>query len=176
MVVPGNIVSAILAPKFVFVERRLTTSVGFFPLKALPPLILHILKLLSGLLCGVRNDKPLLWYGNIETCDDTFTWWTYSTALRSEILFEITSHFQCRCCGMHRDDSCRSVLSFLYCNDEDCKSAWAQKCLHNSARIAACYTVEFNYRMTTSYDDVLQFLRENSYPNQESSNRPPSTV
>uniref|UniRef100_A0A0M3IV27 Apple domain-containing protein n=1 Tax=Ascaris lumbricoides TaxID=6252 RepID=A0A0M3IV27_ASCLU len=77
---------------------------------------------------------------------------------------------------MHRDDSCRSVLSFLYCNDEDCKSAWAQKCLHNSARIAACYTVEFNYRMTTSYDDVLQFLRENSYPNQESSNRPPSTV
>ncbi|KHN82958.1 hypothetical protein Tcan_14243 [Toxocara canis] len=80
---------------------------------------------------------------------------------------------QCRCCGKHRDESCRSVLSFLYCDAEDCKSAWARKCLHNSARIAACYTVEFNYRMTSSYDDVLQFLRENNFPNQELISRSP---
>ncbi|VDK18200.1 unnamed protein product [Anisakis simplex] len=77
------------------------------------------------------------------------------------------SSSQCRCCGKHRDESCRSVLSFLYCDKEDCKSAWAQKCLHNSARIVACYTVEFNYRMTNSYDDVLQFLREKNLPNQD---------
>lgn len=65
------------------------------------------------------------------------------------------------------------MLSFLYCNAEDCKSAWAQQCLHNSARIAACYTVEFNYRMTTAYADVVHFLRENNYPNQEIATRRP---
>uniref|UniRef100_A0A0N4U4I6 ADAM_spacer1 domain-containing protein n=1 Tax=Dracunculus medinensis TaxID=318479 RepID=A0A0N4U4I6_DRAME len=77
---------------------------------------------------------------------------------------------RCRCCGRKNNPQCRGVLSFLYCNKEDCKSAWAQQCLHNSARIAACYTVEFNYRMTTSYAHVLQFLKENKYPNQENYN------
>ncbi|CAJ0577068.1 unnamed protein product, partial [Mesorhabditis spiculigera] len=57
--------------------------------------------------------------------------------------------------------------SYLYCNMEDCKSSWAHQCLHNTARIAACFTVEFNYRMTSSYAEVLEFLRENNYPNQE---------
>ncbi|TKR88006.1 hypothetical protein L596_012318 [Steinernema carpocapsae] len=73
---------------------------------------------------------------------------------------------QCRCCGPQRDPSC-SNLSFLYCNREDCKSAWSQQCLHNSAKIVACYSVEFNYRMTTSWSEVQQFLKENNYPNQE---------
>lgn len=83
---------------------------------------------------------------------------------------------QCRCCGKHRDASCRNMLSFLYCNNEDCKSAWAQQCLHNSARIAACYTVEFNYRMTSAYSDVVQFLRENKYPNQDHATPAPHTT
>ncbi|KAI3422473.1 hypothetical protein GPALN_012981 [Globodera pallida] len=74
---------------------------------------------------------------------------------------------QCRCCGRERDPNCRSVLSFLYCNVEDCKSAYAQQCLHNSARIVACYTVEFNYRMTTRREEVEVFLRENNYPDQD---------
>uniref|UniRef100_A0A914EQL9 Uncharacterized protein n=1 Tax=Acrobeloides nanus TaxID=290746 RepID=A0A914EQL9_9BILA len=74
---------------------------------------------------------------------------------------------QCRCCGKNADPSCRSALSFLYCNVEDCKSAWAQQCLHNSAKIVACYTVEFNYRMTSNYAEVINFLREHNYPNQE---------
>uniref|UniRef100_A0A1I7YFN5 Uncharacterized protein n=1 Tax=Steinernema glaseri TaxID=37863 RepID=A0A1I7YFN5_9BILA len=78
---------------------------------------------------------------------------------------------QCRCCGPKRDPSC-SNLSFLYCNREDCKSAWAQQCLHNSAKIVACYSVEFNYRMTTSYSEVLQFLKENNYPNQDEGHAP----
>ncbi|KAI1720912.1 hypothetical protein DdX_05162 [Ditylenchus destructor] len=80
---------------------------------------------------------------------------------------------QCRCCGRDKDPNCRNVLSFLYCNAEDCKSAWAQQCLHNSAKIAACYTVEFNYRMTVKHEDVVEFLRENNYPNQEVATRPP---
>ncbi|CAK5023617.1 unnamed protein product [Meloidogyne enterolobii] len=75
---------------------------------------------------------------------------------------------QCRCCGREKDPKCRGVLSFLYCNVEDCKSAYAQQCLHNSARIVACYTVEFNYRMTTRREEVQQFLRENNYPDQDS--------
>uniref|UniRef100_A0A915LDG8 Uncharacterized protein n=1 Tax=Meloidogyne javanica TaxID=6303 RepID=A0A915LDG8_MELJA len=74
---------------------------------------------------------------------------------------------QCRCCGREKDPKCRGVLSFLYCNVEDCKSAYAQQCLHNSARIVACYTVEFNYRMTTRREEVQQFLRENNYPDQD---------
>uniref|UniRef100_A0A183CU82 VWFD domain-containing protein n=1 Tax=Gongylonema pulchrum TaxID=637853 RepID=A0A183CU82_9BILA len=82
----------------------------------------------------------------------------------------------CRCCSRERDASCRGVLSFLYCNSEDCKSTWAQQCLHNSARIAACYTVEFNYRMTTSYTVVTQFLRDNNYPDQERFAAPPTTA
>ncbi|KAH7713473.1 Protein C13C12.2 [Aphelenchoides avenae] len=82
---------------------------------------------------------------------------------------------QCRCCGADKDPSCRNFLSFLSCNAEDCKSAWAQQCLHNSAKIVACYTVEFNYRMTTNHDDVIQFLRENKYPNQEVATKPPPT-
>uniref|UniRef100_A0A0N4ZZW4 Uncharacterized protein n=1 Tax=Parastrongyloides trichosuri TaxID=131310 RepID=A0A0N4ZZW4_PARTI len=80
---------------------------------------------------------------------------------------------QCRGCGPgNRGDKSNPALSFLYCNTEDCKSAWAQQCLHNSAKIVACYTVEFNYRMTTKYSDVLQFLRENNYPNQETATAP----
>uniref|UniRef100_A0A1I8C0G8 Uncharacterized protein n=1 Tax=Meloidogyne hapla TaxID=6305 RepID=A0A1I8C0G8_MELHA len=67
---------------------------------------------------------------------------------------------QCRCCGREKDPKCRGVLSFLYCNVEDCKSAYAQQCLHNSARIVACYTVEFNYRMTTRKEEVQQFLQQ----------------
>jgi len=39
------------------------------------------------------------------------------------------------------------------------QSAYAQQCLHNSAKIAACYTVEFNYRMTTRREEVQQFLQ-----------------
>uniref|UniRef100_A0A914URM2 Uncharacterized protein n=1 Tax=Plectus sambesii TaxID=2011161 RepID=A0A914URM2_9BILA len=80
---------------------------------------------------------------------------------------------QCRCCSSAgaSDLSCR-VLSFLYCNKEDCKSAWAQQCLHNSAKIAACFTVEFNYRLTDDYGEVLQFLRKNNYPNQEKNTAP----
>ncbi|KAL7073313.1 hypothetical protein ACQ4LE_007362 [Meloidogyne hapla] len=74
---------------------------------------------------------------------------------------------QCRCCGREKDPKCRGVLSFLYCNVEDCKSAYAQQCLHNSARIVACYTVEFNYRMTTRKEEVQQFLQENNYPDQD---------
>ncbi|KAL3083320.1 hypothetical protein niasHS_011122 [Heterodera schachtii] len=82
---------------------------------------------------------------------------------------------QCRCCGRDKDPNCRSVLSFLYCNVEDCKSAYAQQCLHNSARIVACYTVEFNYRMTTRRDEVQMFLRENNYPDQDApGTAPPS--
>ncbi|EPB75105.1 hypothetical protein ANCCEY_05828 [Ancylostoma ceylanicum] len=50
----------------------------------------------------------------------------------------------CKCCET-RSPSCGS-LAYLYCNIEDCKSGWALQCLHNTARIAACYTVEFNYR------------------------------
>ncbi|RCN33499.1 hypothetical protein ANCCAN_20676 [Ancylostoma caninum] len=72
---------------------------------------------------------------------------------------------ECKCCET-RSPSCGS-LAYLYCNIEDCKSGWALQCLHNTARIAACYTVEFNYRMTTSYADVLQFLHQNGYPDQE---------
>lgn len=70
---------------------------------------------------------------------------------------------QCRCCAKE-NPGCRMV-SFLYCNTEDCKSAWAQQCLHNSAKIVACYTVEFNYRITVKYSDVNDFLRENNFPN-----------
>ncbi|VDD87851.1 unnamed protein product [Enterobius vermicularis] len=91
--------------------------------------------------------------------------------IRQKAWFDSSS--QCRCCDRNRDASCRNMLSFLYCNAEDCKSAWAQQCLHNSARIAACYTVEFNYRMTTAYADVVHFLRENNYPNQEIATRRP---
>uniref|UniRef100_A0A0N5AXN5 Uncharacterized protein n=1 Tax=Syphacia muris TaxID=451379 RepID=A0A0N5AXN5_9BILA len=91
--------------------------------------------------------------------------------IKQRTWFESSS--QCRCCDKNRESGCRNMLSFLYCNIEDCKSAWAQQCLHNSARIAACYTVEFNYRMTTSYSDVVQFLHENNYPNQELTTRPP---
>jgi len=84
---------------------------------------------------------------------------------------------QCRCCGKDRDPSCKSVLSFLYCNVEDCKSAWAQQCLHNSAKIVACYTIEFNYRMTVKRSDVADFLRENNYSDQEhESESTPSTT
>ncbi|VDM63433.1 unnamed protein product [Angiostrongylus costaricensis] len=72
---------------------------------------------------------------------------------------------ECKCCNTG-SNSCGS-LSYLYCNIEDCKSGWALQCLHNTARIAACYTVEFNYRMTTSYADVVEFLQQNGYPNQE---------
>uniref|UniRef100_A0A914P5C6 Uncharacterized protein n=1 Tax=Panagrolaimus davidi TaxID=227884 RepID=A0A914P5C6_9BILA len=78
---------------------------------------------------------------------------------------------QCKCCGREKGPSC-NPLGFLYCNAEDCKSAWAQQCLHNSARIAACFTVEFNYRMTTSYNDVQKFLAENKYPNQDAEPAP----
>lgn len=94
--------------------------------------------------------------------------------IKQKSWFESSS--QCRCCGKHRDKSCRNMLNFLYCNNEDCKSAWAQQCLHNSARIAACYTVEFNYRMTSAYSDVIQFLRENKYPNQDAATAPPPTT
>ncbi|GMS78595.1 hypothetical protein PENTCL1PPCAC_770 [Pristionchus entomophagus] len=75
---------------------------------------------------------------------------------------------ECACCLNPRSRECSS-LSFLYCNIEECKSAWAQMCLHNTARIVACYTVEFNYRMTTSYAEVQQFLNEKglSDPNQQ---------
>ncbi|UMM34499.1 hypothetical protein L5515_007549 [Caenorhabditis briggsae] len=73
----------------------------------------------------------------------------------------------CDCCFNRNAPHCDS-LSYLYCNMEDCKTGWALQCLHNSAKVAACYTVEFNYRMTTSYADVLEFLRENNYPNQDS--------
>ncbi|GMT09415.1 hypothetical protein PFISCL1PPCAC_712, partial [Pristionchus fissidentatus] len=66
---------------------------------------------------------------------------------------------ECACCLNPRSRECSS-LSFLYCNIEECKSSWAQMCLHNTARIVACYTVEFNYRMTTSYADVQRFLDE----------------
>ncbi|KAF8384876.1 hypothetical protein PRIPAC_74018 [Pristionchus pacificus] len=66
---------------------------------------------------------------------------------------------ECACCLNPRSRECSS-LSFLYCNIEECKSAWAQMCLHNTARIVACYTVEFNYRMTTSYAEVQRFLDE----------------
>ncbi|VDO26116.1 unnamed protein product [Onchocerca flexuosa] len=45
---------------------------------------------------------------------------------------------------------------------------WAKRCLHHTAHIAACYTVEFNHRTTTSFADVIQFLKENDFPNQES--------
>ncbi|KAF7638429.1 hypothetical protein Mgra_00002107 [Meloidogyne graminicola] len=74
---------------------------------------------------------------------------------------------QCKCCGREKEPTCRGVLSFLYCNIEDCKSAYAQQCLHNSAHIVACYTVEFNYRMSTRKEEVQQFLRENNYPDQD---------
>ncbi|VDK74246.1 unnamed protein product [Litomosoides sigmodontis] len=73
----------------------------------------------------------------------------------------------CRCCWDGRGGSCHGVLSFLYCNKEECKNNWAQRCLHHTARIIACYTVEFNYHTTTSFADVIQFLNENNYPNQE---------
>ncbi|VIO98884.1 Uncharacterized protein BM_BM2172 [Brugia malayi] len=73
----------------------------------------------------------------------------------------------CQCCWDDRDASCHGVLSFLYCSKEECKNNWARRCLHHTARIVACYTVEFNYRTTTSYADVIQFLKENNYPNQE---------
>ncbi|EFO21001.1 hypothetical protein LOAG_07490 [Loa loa] len=73
----------------------------------------------------------------------------------------------CRCCWDGRDASCHGVLSLLYCNKEECKNNWAQRCLHQTARIVACYTVEFNYRMTTSYADVIRFLEENNHSNQE---------
>ncbi|GMR57797.1 hypothetical protein PMAYCL1PPCAC_27992 [Pristionchus mayeri] len=75
---------------------------------------------------------------------------------------------ECACCLNPRSRECSS-LSFLYCNIEECKSAWAQMCLHNTARIVACYTVEFNYRMTTSYAEVQRFLDEKglSDPNRE---------
>uniref|UniRef100_A0AC35U9D8 ADAM_spacer1 domain-containing protein n=1 Tax=Rhabditophanes sp. KR3021 TaxID=114890 RepID=A0AC35U9D8_9BILA len=72
---------------------------------------------------------------------------------------------QCRSC-MPKQGS-NTPMNFLYCNTEDCKSAWAQQCLHNSAKIVGCYTVEFNYRMTTNYNDVVKFLKENNYPNQD---------
>ncbi|KAL3985789.1 hypothetical protein ACH3XW_40075 [Acanthocheilonema viteae] len=73
----------------------------------------------------------------------------------------------CRCCWDDHSTSCHGVLSFLYCNKEECKNSWAQRCLHHTARIIACYTVEFNYHTTISYTDVIQFLNENNYPNQE---------
>ncbi|CAI5451863.1 unnamed protein product [Caenorhabditis angaria] len=72
----------------------------------------------------------------------------------------------CECCFNRNAENCDS-LSYFYCNMEDCKTGWALQCLHNTARIAACYTVEFNYRMTTQYSDVQQFLKENNYPNQD---------
>ncbi|VDK75240.1 unnamed protein product [Onchocerca ochengi] len=75
---------------------------------------------------------------------------------------------ECRCCWDDRDASCHGVLSFLYCNKEECKNNWAKRCLHHIAHIVACYKVEFNYRTTTSFADVIQFLKENNYPNQES--------
>ncbi|VDM96268.1 unnamed protein product [Thelazia callipaeda] len=78
-----------------------------------------------------------------------------------------SSSSECQCCWPNSSDSCHGILNFLYCNKEDCKSTWAQQCLHNSARIVACYTIEFNYRMTSSYHDVKVFLTENHYPNQE---------
>uniref|UniRef100_A0A0R3RVD6 Uncharacterized protein n=1 Tax=Elaeophora elaphi TaxID=1147741 RepID=A0A0R3RVD6_9BILA len=78
-----------------------------------------------------------------------------------------TKSTDCRCCWDDRGSSCHGVLSFLYCNKEECKNNWAQRCLHHTARIVACYTVEFNYHTTTSYADVIQFLNENNYPNQE---------
>ncbi|CAD5223710.1 unnamed protein product [Bursaphelenchus okinawaensis] len=83
---------------------------------------------------------------------------------------------QCRCCSPTPDASCRSSFNFLYCNSEDCKSAWAQQCLHNSAKIVACYTVEFNYRMTTDYGEVVKFLKENNYPNQDVVTEGPPTT
>ncbi|KAI6186397.1 hypothetical protein M3Y98_00128200 [Aphelenchoides besseyi] len=83
---------------------------------------------------------------------------------------------QCRCCGRTADPSCRNVLNFLYCNVEECKSAWAQQCLHNSARIVACYTAEFNYQLTTNYDEVLEFLRQKRLPNQEVGTPRPTTA
>nr|CAD2148998.1 unnamed protein product [Meloidogyne enterolobii] len=67
---------------------------------------------------------------------------------------------QCRCCGREKDPKCRGFFPFFI-------SAYAQQCLHNSARIVACYTVEFNYRMTTRREEVQQFLRENNYPDQD---------
>ncbi|CAG9535816.1 unnamed protein product [Cercopithifilaria johnstoni] len=73
----------------------------------------------------------------------------------------------CRCCWDGHGASCHGVLSFLYCNKEECRNSWAQRCLHHTARIIACYTVEFNYHTTTAYTDVIQFLNENNYPNQE---------
>lgn len=53
------------------------------------------------------------------------------------------------------------------CDIEECKSIWAQQCLHNSAKIVACYTVEFNYRMTDKFWEVQKFLKDNNYPDQE---------
>ncbi|KJH49105.1 hypothetical protein DICVIV_04735 [Dictyocaulus viviparus] len=81
---------------------------------------------------------------------------------------------ECKCCD-RQSDSCGS-LSYLYCNIEDCKSGWALQCLHNTARIAACYTVEFNYRMTTVYADVVEFLQQNNYPNQEIATTKPKSI
>uniref|UniRef100_A0A915PIW0 VPS9 domain-containing protein n=1 Tax=Setaria digitata TaxID=48799 RepID=A0A915PIW0_9BILA len=74
----------------------------------------------------------------------------------------------CQCCWDDSSAACRGMLSFLYCSREECKNRWAQRCLHHTARIAACYTIEFNYHTTISYSDVIQFLKENNYPNQES--------
>uniref|UniRef100_A0A1I7WQA4 Uncharacterized protein n=1 Tax=Heterorhabditis bacteriophora TaxID=37862 RepID=A0A1I7WQA4_HETBA len=70
----------------------------------------------------------------------------------------------CKCCST-RDPSCGS-LSYLYCNIEDCKSGWALQCLHNTAKIAACYTVEFNYsifviKLIPSYSNQMFVI--NSY-------------
>ncbi|CAJ0960553.1 unnamed protein product, partial [Mesorhabditis belari] len=73
----------------------------------------------------------------------------------------------CKCCSPDAPSSQCGSYGYGYCNIEDCKSSWAHQCLHNTARIAACFTVEFNYRMTTVYSEVLDFLRENNYPNQE---------
>ncbi|CAB3397541.1 unnamed protein product [Caenorhabditis bovis] len=81
----------------------------------------------------------------------------------------------CECCFNKNSENCDS-LSYLYCNMEDCKTGWALQCLHNTARIAACYTVEFNYRMTVSYADVVQFLRENNYPLQNYNPAQPNEI
>ncbi|KAE9553826.1 hypothetical protein FO519_002956 [Halicephalobus sp. NKZ332] len=81
---------------------------------------------------------------------------------------------KCKACLQSRDSLLSSFLDS--CDIEACKSVWAQQCLHNSAEIVGCYTVEFNYRMTDKYFDVQRFLRENNYPNQEVATEPPPTT
>ncbi|PAV68266.1 hypothetical protein WR25_11028 [Diploscapter pachys] len=61
----------------------------------------------------------------------------------------------CECCIPGRCDP-----SYAYCPLEECKSGWALQCLHNTAKIVACYTVEFNYRprpMQSQFQERQQY-------------------